>query len=83
MKLFLLLLLLCTSIFATERVVTTKLAIGQSCYGTGIFECISITVWCINGYKWLQTGSGNSTSISQMFENSKSGIASLAIPCKN
>ena len=83
MKLLLIFLLLISSIFATEKITITKLAQGSSCYSDSVFACISTTVWCINGYKWLQTGSGDSTSISQMLENSKPGTASLAIPCQN
>lgn len=68
MKLFLLLLLLCINIFATEKLVTTKLAQGQSCYGTGIFECTFVT---------------DSTSISQMFQNNVMNGNAQAISCKN
>lgn len=67
MKKIILLLLISLSVFADVKVNLIEAKIAD--YQNGIIGGGMFRVICINGYQWLQSGEGNTSSISQMFEN--------------
>ena len=66
-KLYIALLLFCCA-GASELKVTT-LETKSVNYENGEIGAPTFRILCINGYRWLQSGSGNTKTLSQMFEN--------------
>ena len=67
MKKIILLLLISLSVFADIKV--TTLETKSVNYENGEIGAPTFRILCINGYRWLQSGSGNTKTLSQMFEN--------------
>ena len=67
MKKIILLLLISLSVFADIKV--TTLESKPVNYENGEIGATIFRILCINGYQWLQSGSGNTKTLSQMFEN--------------
>ena len=63
-----LLLFCCAGAIASELKVTT-LETKSVNYENGEIGATIFRTVCINGYQWLQSGSGNTKTLSQMFEN--------------
>lgn len=84
MKKLILIGLLCISVFADIKVdfIETKEIkipeISGNYQGTKTFSII-----CINGYKWLHSGLGNSATLSQMFTDDNAVGHAQPIACKN
>ena len=67
MKKIILLLLISLSVFADIKV--TTLESKSVNYENGEIGATTFRILCINRYQWLQSGSGNTKTLSQMFEN--------------
>jgi hypothetical protein len=65
-KLIALFLFCCAGAIAEELKVTT-LETKSVNYNNGAWSATTFRITCINGYKWLQSGSVNTTTLSQMF----------------
>ena len=65
MKKIILLLLISLSVFADIKV--TTLETKSVNYENGGIGATTFRMLCINGYQWLQSGVGNTKTLSQMF----------------
>lgn len=83
MKKIILLVLISLSVFADIKVTTLETKAVN--YENGEIGAPTFRILCINGYQWLQSGSGNTKTLSQMFENcyTMSAPVATAIKCQN
>lgn len=65
MKNIILIMLINLAVIADIKV--TTLEIKSVNYENGAWGATTFRIVCINGYKWIQSGSVNTTTLSQMF----------------
>lgn len=67
MKKIILIVIISLSVFADIKVTTLETKTVN--YENGEIGASTFRILCINGYQWLQSGSGSTKTLSQMFEN--------------
>ena len=66
-KLSIALLLFCCAGAIAEELKVKTLETKSVNYENGAWVATTFRIVCINGYKWIQSGSVNTTTLSQMF----------------
>lgn len=66
-----------------EELKITVLEVKKVKYANGMWNDTEFRILCINGYKWLQSGVGNTQSTSQMFDDKNPMHYAQPISCPN